>query len=291
MHSTRSTTAARLLAASIATLGLVSATSAQQTINYDFNNTGGNGLTNFTAAFTNNGPSAGTNTYFGTGGVGNTGYVNNSGTQPSLVYNTAIATTGIVFFNTSVFLRTGTVAAAPGSSFVHLGFADALGANLRSDEALSNFFALRFVGATAAGELSWNTRTATPAGSAANAVVAGATNFTLASATWYKFDATFTKGATDIWNFAASVTPFGTDGLVEGLVLSSATGSFIAQSGTYSASTLYGAVMYRAGQGPQLASMDNYSIVTAIPEPSSFAALAGLGALGLVGLRRCRRVS
>jgi hypothetical protein len=150
-------------------------------------------------------------------------------------------------------------------------------------------FALRFVGGTGAGELSWNTRTATPAGASANAAVAGSTNFTLVADTWYKFDATFTKGATDIWNFTASVSSYSANGTVFDSIVSTASGSFASQNGTYSASTLYGAVMYRSGLGPAIAQLDNYSIVTtAIPEPSTFATLAGIAALGLVASRRRR---
>jgi hypothetical protein len=86
----------------LATLTCAVSASAQQTINYDFSA----GATAFATDFSNNGPSAGTNTWFGTGGVGalsGSAHINNNGTQPSLVYNTGIATSGIASFNTSVF--------------------------------------------------------------------------------------------------------------------------------------------------------------------------------------------
>jgi hypothetical protein len=290
-RSLRTTATARLLAA-LALTGLgASVASAQQSILYNFDNTGGLGATNFTSSFTNNGPSAGTNTYFGTGGIGagaGSGNVNNFGTQPSLVHNTPIATAGVLSFNTSAFVKTGSVGIANNSSFFHIGLTDNLGANLRTDETLSNFIALRFVGGSTAGELSWNTRRAIPAESSVNATVPSASNFVVAANTWYKFDATFTKGAADTWNFTASVTPFGSDGLVAGSVLSTASGSIV-QSGIYNASTLYGAIMYRGGSGANFQVLDNYSIVTAVPEPSAFAALAGLGALGFATARRRAR--
>ncbi len=51
--------------------------------------------------------------------------------------------------------------------------------------------------------------------------------------------------------------------------------------------TLY--IRFLDGNGAGAWGIDNFSFVTAIPEPSSFAALAGLGALGFVASRRRRR--
>jgi hypothetical protein len=152
----------------VATLGCVATASAQQTLNYNFNVS----ALDYAAAFSNNGPSAGTTNWFGVGGAGNTGLINNNGTQPSLVYNTPVATAGLTTFNTSVLVKTATVTTTGnGSSFFHIGFADNVAANLRTDDGVSNQMSLRFVGGTGAGELSWNTRTDTASGGATNTAV------------------------------------------------------------------------------------------------------------------------
>ncbi len=229
----------------------------------------------------------GTANWFGVGGVNNSGYLNNNGSQPSLATVQAFANVGDPL-QTSFFFKSGNLTAGSGSNWMTLGFntSNAANAGNVAENTVSDLFGVRLVGAAGAGEFSWNLRLDSATGSATNPAIALTTNFTINSNEWYRLSASFTKGAADTWNFTTDITPFGADGITEGSILSSAAGSFT-QSGTYNAAQLYGNFNFRGGFGPNITSADNYA-VTAVPEPSTYAICVGALLLGVVALRRRR---
>jgi hypothetical protein len=62
----------------------------------------------------------------------------------------------------------------------------------------------------------------------------------------------------------------------------------IDQAAVAGAVTYAGFVAFQSSDTPMIFEMDNFT-VSAVPEPSTFALLAGLGGLGMVLFRRLRR--
>lgn len=211
------------------------------------------------------------------------------------VLNAGLSTTAKDTFSISTLVKGDWVNIGNGSGALHLGFATAstagpsyTGANVAGTDS----FGLRLEGTTTAGAPIWRTRlngasaSFTPT-SGSNAVTG------LLSTNWYLVSASFTESATaNNWIFSSSITDYGTAGTTAGTVVSSVAGTFI-QAATYSASNLFGAVNFRSG-GTNATFIDNFSTtssLTAIPEPSTYAVLAGLGAIGLTVLHRRRHAS
>lgn len=281
-------------------LAAINATAlTSQAVTLDFN---GGLSTDWTDQFTSStGTALTTNwNWSGSAGIGGTGALTAvSGSNPSLVYETGFSNSTL---NISAFVYSNAVGLNTGNSGAfHLGFTDTVtSASTVTGNSASpvDLFALRIQGAGAtAGNVSWQVRTDTNSTNGANATLSntsGTQTFVMAASTWYKVSATFTKGATNTWDFTADITSFGANGTVQGSSLSSFSGTFT-DAGTYAASTLYPIISWRnqaagANTPAQLTELDNLQITAgAIPEPSSFAALAGLGAVAFVGMRRRRQ--
>jgi hypothetical protein len=122
-----------------------------------------------------------------------------------------------------------------------------------------------------------------------NLVGSPSASFTLTSGNWYELETRFSlTNATTAATLGVYLYDRGTDGtdartLVESI---SATNVTITNSG-FSGADLFAGFGGGNDSGSPIAAFDNFA-VTAIPEPSSFAALAGVLALGLVALRRRR---
>ena len=127
-----------------------------------------------------------------------------------------------------------------------------------------------------------------------NSQVGGSTNnsatFTLSSSLWYELETTMTLASATVGDLSVSLYSRGADGtgsrtLVESI---SATAVTIGNGG-FNASTFYAGFGGGNNSGSNIAAFDNFSVAAiAIPEPSTFGALAGLGVLGLAAARRRR---
>ncbi len=113
--------------------------------------------------------------------------------------------------------------------------------------------------------------------------------FTLSNALWYELETTMTLTSATLGDISVSLYSRGTDGTAARTLVQSisATSVTIGNSG-FNQSTFFAGFGGGNNSGTNIAAFDNFS-VTAIPEPSAFAALAGLGALGFASSRRRRR--
>jgi hypothetical protein len=105
-------------------------------------------------------------------------------------------------------------------------------------------------------------------------------NAELAASGWFTFSTTITRTAGN--NFSVSATLVDVD---EASTVSSFSGSFSNASVAAAGDLRAGFLFFNDGTNASAIAADNFS---AIPEPSAFAALAGLAGLGLAGLRRRR---
>lgn len=129
------------------------------------------------------------------------------------------------------------------------------------------------------------TRSAVTGGTSFNGNNSG--NLTLTNGNWYQLSAVLTKPASGgIWTADLTLADYDTNGLTfmgedvfTGLSVNMGASSISATSAVNFA--VFGV------RDQSWSAMDNLS-VTAIPEPSSYAALVGLGALGFIALRRRR---
>lgn len=121
-------------------------------------------------------------------------------------------------------------------------------------------------------------------------VGSNSTGFTLSNTLWYELETRVNlSSATNATTLGTYLYSRGADGLGDRTLVQSvsATAVTIGNSG-FNATTFYGAFAGGNNSGSNIAAFDSFS-VTAIPEPSAYAVLAGFGALGLVALRRRRR--
>ncbi len=236
--------------------------------------------------------------YGATVGVDGSGGVTSSGNR-TLVQNTAF--TSLVAGNTitqSIFLKSGNTAVAFGQtagafglSNVNANLTDALATTVAGDGAT---FGIGFQSVSTATNLNlyrWRSTSSVSVGGVVTSTSTITTDtdaaaFTLLTNNWYKLDLTYTLSDTaGTWNTSAILTDFGTNGTVQGSVLSSVNLvlSSAGASTLYSSANVFGAFNVRAialggGSANHFDGFDNYAV--AVPEPSTYA-------LGMFGLLVC----
>jgi hypothetical protein len=286
------TTSPRIFASAIALIGITTA-SAQTTINFN-----GGVATDWTNQFTQT--STNNYTWSSSSGTGGGGAFTTSG-NANTTYNTGFSTSGVTSFKISALLKGTGTATGESANQAHLGFGTASTSSLTQNSS-TDVFGVRVNSTVNTGELEWQFRTITSANVTNNTAYispvitngSGATysgsNWTASNPTnWFLLEATYAKTVTaGVWSFSASMQDYGANGTVAGAVLSSISGTF-SQAGTYSADTLFGTANWRNSFGSlRFSAMDDFT-VSAIPEPSTYAAWAGFCMLGLAVLRRKRR--
>jgi hypothetical protein len=122
-----------------------------------------------------------------------------------------------------------------------------------------------------------------------NITPAGQPTVGLTAGNWYLYSVTLTKPASGtVWKLDSSLQDFGTSGTTPGSVITSYAGFDVNVNGSANLNLTSTNTYIQFGiRGVNFAAVDSFS-VTAIPEPSSYAALAGLFGLGLVLTRRRR---
>jgi hypothetical protein len=119
-----------------------------------------------------------------------------------------------------------------------------------------------------------------------NGGATGATvGVSLTSGNWYQISLNITEGAGNDFNLSASVFNASSSGVVGSLVASH---SIVITNAAAAADTTGFAGFRLTGNIPPSILARNFDNFSAIPEPSTYAALAGAVALGLVALRRRR---
>jgi len=297
------------LIAPLAVLAALASNASAQTI--DFNNAtinggaAGSGYLGTSAApgvFVTSGASGAPQSagWSSTAGVNSTGALTSSG-QVMAVYNTPFATAGLNTFTVSVMVFAGANSLnSEGGGVIHLGFGTDNVMSFAGSTTTTELLGIRLQNdLLSTTNLAWFQRTETAGGNGTNGAITGssvlnngggtANSFSVPSGSWYLASASFVKSATlNVWDVSASVVDFGVSGLTPGVTLSSVSGT-ITQAGTYGASGLYAGVNFRNGFGnTRFTTLDTFT-ASAIPEPSAFAAIAGLGVLGLAASRRRRR--
>lgn len=224
---------------------------------YDFNS----GQSNFGSLFTSNGGAGnGVATVSATGGIGNSGSLSTDGvSNHSIIYNTPLTNVSGASYTASLFFLTKAT----------LDTGDLVG--------------IGFLGSTS---LLWD------AGNSVFYKINGSNSSSLLASTWYKLTATITNtGAT--FQPVISLANYGADGATPTgssftLGASDSTGGTLISSPSLYAS-IYNNTTFNNRNDYRTRSIDNFSVsTTAIPEPSTYAALGGLAALGLAVWRRRR---
>jgi hypothetical protein len=238
---------------------LVADAVGQTTFTYDFNS----GQSNFESTFSRNGASgSGSFSYSSTGGISGSGRIQPDGsTTDSAVFNTALSNTGTITIS-SMFKTSPNAYGSAG-----------------------DVFALGLYSAT-------STPTGFLSGNMTGILVTGTTSG-LASDSWYKMTATFTNNGSS-YTGSATLQPFDSSGNSTGSAYSVASGTY-GGSTLASASTIYAGIYGGTAGGASLGAraIDNFSVtgVSAIPEPSTYAAICGAAVLGLAVWRRRRRAA
>jgi hypothetical protein len=226
---------------------------AQTTISYDFNVD----AADLQAKFSVN-ASGGNWSYASTGGIAGSGYfAPNGATTDSVVLKTALTNNGS--FAISAFFKTGSSVGANG---------DVIGLGLY---------------------LSPTTQTSGDA--SVVRVIDGATSG-LAANSWYLFTLNLTAGATT-YTQTVTLEPYDSNGVSAGSAFNVITGGGYVYDAPalIGASTVYAGFYGGASGGAHNAvAIDNFSVTaSAIPEPSTYAALFGLMTLILTAYRKRRR--
>lgn len=112
--------------------------------------------------------------------------------------------------------------------------------------------------------------------------------FTLSNSLWYELETTMTLASATEGDLSVNLFSRGADGTAARTLVQSISASAVTIGNNgFSESAFYAGFGGGNNSGSNIAAFDNFS-VSAIPEPSSFAALAGALALGVVALRRRR---
>ena len=242
----------------LAMLAFCAHASAQTTFTYNFNS----GQTDFLNTFTTN-PNAGTINYSATGGIGGSGSFGTSGdSAATTIFNTGLSNYSGATFTTSFYFQTR----------------DAL-----STQDLVGF-----------GYYTTNRSRFDAATGALGYKINGTNSSSLTASTWYKLSAV-TNNTGSTFHTTISLQSYGANGqTLTGSPITIGASDSTGGTGLLSASTiyfgLYGGANFGAGNRNETPAIDNFSItaVSAIPEPSTYAAIAGASMLGLAMWRRRR---
>lgn len=280
------------LLAALAASAFVSAASAQFTYDFnvsqaDFNSKFTTPSTNFETSWVN-----GTTATNGVGASGS-GYLATSSSDQTAYWGSSIGQltgSGQTVW-TSTYFKAGIAASSNGSSNMRVGFqldntsqlgtgtyAFATVSTLANDGTNATQQALQ-VGYRNGGTLATNNDT----------------NFgVLTNNNWYQLRLDLTSSSSTSISATVSLYDWGTNGVTGGTLVDSFTTSLTGSVGG-NMSTMFNADLWAGflakstnGSGARAFQVDNFS-ASAIPEPSAFAALAGLGAIGLAATRRRRR--
>jgi hypothetical protein len=136
---------------------------------------------------------------------------------------------------------------------------------------------------TNTGQLTIQTRVS---GTGSTPATGSLSSFALTNGNWYYLTSTLTRtGTANQFSFTTSISNASSDGTV-GTLIDSIAATTLTSAALYADASLYAGFRGFASNG--LGAVDNFAI-SQIPEPSAFAALAGLGVLGLAASRRRRR--
>lgn len=247
---------ARLCLLALATFALIGEVTAQTTFTYNFNS----GQSDFLNTFTTN-PNAGTINYSATGGIGGSGSFATSGdSAATTIFNTGLSNYNGATITTSFYFQTRST----------LSTQDLVGFGLFTSTTS------RFDAATGAQGYKIN----------------GTNSSSLTASTWYQLTAVTTNNGT-AFHTTLSLQSYGANGqTLTGSPISIGASDNAGGAGLLSAGTIYVGLYGGADFGPssfnQTPAIDNFSVtgVSAIPEPSTYAALAGAGVLALAWWRR-----
>ena len=278
-------TTSRFLLGSALLAAAANLASAQ--ISLDFSASSQFDLTPTTGNFTASSGTTTQFTYSGTAGVGGGGGISVSTDAGGVNYNhnTAYALSAGSTYTISTFFKTNAVTGTTANQVAAVGLVGTTAGEFGTGAVPSLSMSLRWPGSGTAGSV----QLAVANNTGSNTNTLQSTSFTAATNTWYKLSVSITKTATvNTFSVSGSIEDWGADGTS----LSSSVRSFSAQ--TFSNSALYadadlfaGFFARQTGGNPiQMQAVDNFSV---IPEPSSFAAIAGLGMLGFAASRRRRR--
>lgn len=282
-------TTSRLLLGSALLAAAANLASAQ--VSLDFSASSQFNLTPTTGNFT---ASTGTTTQFtysGTAGVGGGGGVSVSTDAGGVNYNhnTAYALSAGSTYTISTFFKTNAVVGTSANQVAGVGLVGTNVGEFGTGSIQSIGLTLRAPLTNGSAGNSSTLQLAVANNPGTNANILQSTSFTAATNNWYKLSVSITKTATaDTFSVSGSVEDWGAAGTSFSSSVRSFSGQTVTNAGLYADADLFAGFFARqtGGNPIQIAAVDNFSV---IPEPSSFAAIAGLGMLGFAASRRRRR--
>lgn len=275
----------RFFPALVASLALGIAAPASATL-IDFDS----GASALTGNFTEFGETVGTTYAYSSGaGVGGTGGLAISGDFDSLHYNTPLTGfgQGTMSIELSVFYKARSALNGTSNASIILGLTT--GSDVRLAGTAGSWLSLHIQAQTSTGEqtnfqASFRSRDNSPA------VTSGTSgNFQVTHNNWYKFTTVFTyDSVAGTFSATALIQDYGANGLSDTpATVLSFTGTPRSNVSIAEAEQLFASIRTGAPSATGANAIDNFSLaLTTVPEPSSAALMAALGALGCVVLRR-----
>jgi hypothetical protein len=204
--------------------------------------------------------------------------------EASAFYNTAFdASLGAI--TVSTYFRYSNVAVTgSGGTPITLGFAGNTTTSLFTGGGPGDMILARInKPGTNTGQLTIQTRVS---GTGSTPATGSLSSFALTNGNWYFLTSTLTRtGTANQFSFTTSISNASSDGTI-GSLIDSIAATTLTSAALYADDSLFAGFRGFASNG--LGAVDNFAI-SQIPEPSAFAALAGLGVLGLAASRRRRR--